>query len=188
MEDAEYIFLTDAAEKKKIGRGQFNKVRGGGRYVRMPSDSLTRKERQSMNGEVVTYDLSKPVTWKEFRAWPDSIQVEYVKGLQKKYGAPAKFVSQMLGIHQTTLSGWSKRHGVAWKARGKDSKLPYAQWEAFINGNVPTASEQEGKEITVSDTLDPVEPVTLHADKNNIAAVLAMLIGTGAKLTIEVTL
>ena len=47
MTDEEFIFRQISAERKRIGRGDFNKKRKGGRFVRLPSDNLTKKFRCS---------------------------------------------------------------------------------------------------------------------------------------------
>lgn len=59
-EDIERIFITDVIEKKKSGRGIFNRasrkgyIKGG---VKTPSDFLTRKEIKKLNGEVVISNM-----------------------------------------------------------------------------------------------------------------------------------
>ena len=54
MTDEKYTFVTDVAEKKRIARGSFNKRthNGKGGKVRFPSDYLSNKERNKMNGEI----------------------------------------------------------------------------------------------------------------------------------------
>ena len=217
-----------------------------------------------MSGECVSYRMNGPVGWKEFRSWPDDIQGEYVMRLQTKYNVQAKDIAQMFNVSPVTLSEWSKKHGVVWPRRGKDSAKAGDGWYEFL-GFVPAtisavAEEPVNEPETVTETpvdtsetvcervdrltkgkglsrrqlaimakispstlqsamqrnkglpldlLIPIsevlnvdyawlksgvcdEPVeaktTLQADHNNIAAILAMLVGTGAKLTIEVTL
>lgn len=51
MTDEEYLFRQTEIERKRIGYGDRNKKRQGGRYVRLPSDNLSRKERNAMNHE-----------------------------------------------------------------------------------------------------------------------------------------
>ena len=54
MNDEKYVFINDCAEKKRTARGIHNKRThaGKGGKVIFPSDYLTRKEREAMNGEV----------------------------------------------------------------------------------------------------------------------------------------
>lgn len=78
MTDEEYIFRTECAEKKRTARGSFNRLShaGKGGRVKMPSDYMTKKERDKMNGEVQSYNLNSPMKWMQFKRMPDDIQRE----------------------------------------------------------------------------------------------------------------
>lgn len=79
MTDEKYLFVSDVKDKKRTARGSRNKSRGAAhRTVRMPSDYLTEKERKSLNGEVVSYNLKQPMKWAAYKALPDDIQREYI--------------------------------------------------------------------------------------------------------------
>lgn len=86
MTDEKFLFVTDCADKKRTARGVNNKRThtGKGGKVRFPSDNLTRKELNAMNGEVVSYKLNEPMTWAEFKALPDDIKKTYIKLLREK--------------------------------------------------------------------------------------------------------
>ena len=62
MTDERYTFITDVAEKKRTARGAFNKRthNGKGGKVRFPSDYLSNKERNEMNGKVREYRMNSP--------------------------------------------------------------------------------------------------------------------------------
>ena len=66
MNDEKYAFIEDVTERKSIARGAFHK-KGGAKSNKctLPSDYLTRKEREKMNGEVKTWNLNKFYT-----GWP----------------------------------------------------------------------------------------------------------------------
>lgn len=87
MTDAEYLFKQDIKEKKAAGRGAFHKKASvkGPRGCRMPSDYLTRKEKNAMNGEVVTWSPKAYYAWEEFKAFPNNIQHDYLKAMCEKY-------------------------------------------------------------------------------------------------------
>ena len=67
MTDERYTFVQDVKEKKRTARGYHNKVRRGG-AMKLPSDYLTKKERDAMNGECVTISLDRPMKWANFKA------------------------------------------------------------------------------------------------------------------------
>lgn len=43
MTEAERLFRQTEIERKRLGYGDKHKKRGGGRYVRLPSDNMTKK-------------------------------------------------------------------------------------------------------------------------------------------------
>lgn len=77
-QQVEAAYKTEMIQKAVTARSARNhNNRGGG--VRMPSDSLSRKERASLHGECVTYNIGKPMTWEEYNALPEDIQAMYRK-------------------------------------------------------------------------------------------------------------
>ena len=60
MKDEEYLFHQTCREQKNIARSARNKRthNGKGGRVKFPSDYMTKKELQKMNGEVKSYRLN----------------------------------------------------------------------------------------------------------------------------------
>lgn len=170
MKDEEYLFRQTERERKRNSYGAKSRVTHGG-AVRFPSDYMTRKEREALNGETKTYEMGKPVKWAVFREWPDDIKRHYIEGVTEKFGATTKAIADMMGVHEKTLSLERQRLGV----QGKKGVMlkDAAKWEAFL-------AEARGMVATGNGKSDE--------EKQTIAALIAALAGTGAKLTIEVTL
>lgn len=103
MNDAQYLFRQTEIERKKLGYGDKHKKRGGGRYVRLPSDHLTKKEREAMNGEVKVFKKKDFYTWEEFKALPSDLQVAWVNSIINRYGAGLETISEI-------VFGFSKRN------------------------------------------------------------------------------
>lgn len=59
MTDERFVFQQTNRERAAAGRGDRCKKRQGGKYVRLPSDNLTEKEKRAMNGEVKTYNVQR---------------------------------------------------------------------------------------------------------------------------------
>lgn len=80
LSDEEKEFITDCKDKKRTARGSRNKRSHCGKSggVKFPSDSLTKKQRQAMDGEVVTYHLNEVLTDEEFYRLPDDIKKLYI--------------------------------------------------------------------------------------------------------------
>ena len=195
MTDAEYVFKQTSAERKRIGVGTFNKKRRGGKTIRFPSDNLTRKERAQLNGEPVTYRFKDPVAWKDFLGMPRDIQQEYLDLLIEKFpGVLSSLIAESLGTKDNLLSQYVCKHGLkinhpaGRKVRTKEfleseAGIAWVKW----NGTKNEPDEVEEPEALAPEALVDDEP----EEKDNIDAVIAALTalkGTGAKVTIEVTL
>lgn len=193
MTDEEKLFHQTASERKRIARGDFNKVRQGGRTVRFPSDSLTERERKAMNGEVKRYDMARPVEWKNFKRWPADLQKTYILGLEERFGVRVPHISIMLGVSDATVYALTKKLGI--KHPPTAPTVDTKAWSDFINGGQEHA-EPEAPTVTAEPPVvkeeSPsvkVESVTGYPnDLLHLLDLLTALKGSGAKLTIEVTL
>lgn len=106
MTDEEYTFRADCAEKKRVARGSANRRShaGKGGRMKMPSDYMTKKERDKMNGEVKRYSMAHPMKWAQFKQMPDDIKREYIASITDKFNPTQAAVAEMLGVTQRTLS------------------------------------------------------------------------------------
>ena len=80
LSDEQRDFIEDCRDKKRTGYGSHNKRSHCGKSggIKFPSDNLTEKQKRAMNGEVVTYQLSKILTDEEFNKLPDDIKKLYI--------------------------------------------------------------------------------------------------------------
>lgn len=195
MTDAEYLFKQTERERKRNARGAKNKIKGGGGAVRLPSDNLTKKEREAMNGETVTYKVHSPVKWPEFKRWPPDIQREYFKRLDTSYRPTAEMYAAMFGVSKNSVSVLRASLGVKTGNRGRN--LPDAAgWQRFTNRGggeeekaAPEETPPEEKPLTIQNALEAYARGSMERmDAERMAKILRALIGTGAKVTIEVTL
>lgn len=156
MKDAEYLFYTDCAEKKRIARSTASRNRTGKGAVRMPSDYLSRKEVESMSGEVKTYDLSKPMTWRQFKKLSDDLQRMYLESLDEKFKPTTGMLSEMFGIASCSIRQARDRLGMK-PLRGKGNvpakSMPdRAGFDAWLHAeeNVACEATVEKPEFSVS--------------------------------------
>jgi hypothetical protein len=132
MNSTEYAFNTDVAEKKRIARGAYSKKTHNGKGgCRLPHEDLTEAQRRALNGPVATYNLDKPMLWKEFRAMPEDLQKSYLRGLQKKYGARDTMLGKMLCADTSTICYTRKALGVP-ALGGRASRDEQTAWDAWI--------------------------------------------------------
>lgn len=217
MKDAEFLFNQTAKERKRIGRGDYNKKRQGGKTVRFPSDYLTKKERDSMSGECKTYDMAKPVGWAAFKQWPEDLQRAYLLGLREKFNVIDSEIAEMFGVTQKTVSNLKARLGIS-NGKYKRKFKRADEWKEFLLSDgrqivkvvepVEAKSETETEKPQIAEVQTEAKatefPVgeqkfiklALGLDANaskaerilSIAMLLESLSGTGAKLTLEVNL
>lgn len=119
MTDEKFLFVTDCADKKRTARGIYNKRThtGKGGKVRFPSDNLSRKELDAMNGEVVTYSLNKPMKWDEYKRMPDDLRRQYIENLQKRYDIMQKDLEDLFGVSISSIQLETKKLGINFKRR-----------------------------------------------------------------------
>lgn len=103
MTNEEYCFKQTIKKRKSLARGSFYKKCGSkSKKCSLPSDKMTAKQRKELNGQVMSYNLNKPMTWKEFKELPTDIQKIYLLGLEGK-GASNRDISVMFEIGEETL-------------------------------------------------------------------------------------
>lgn len=114
MKDEEFIFRQEVREKKRIGAGAFHKKNGSkSKKCTLPSDRLTRKEKEKLNGECKSWNLKAFYSWDEFKCMPSDIQLEYVNSLINRYDCGLTTISKVLFRKApSTLSFHMKSHGL----------------------------------------------------------------------------
>lgn len=248
MTDEEYLFRQTELERKRLGYGDKHKKRGGGRYVRLPSDHLTKKEREALNGECKTYKKKDFYTWEEFKELPSDLQVAWTNSIINRYGAGLETISEIVfGFSKLILRHYFQRKNeiqylnkpLTGKAGQNAKKALAAAFDLWKNAQITMSEEDlpqedpapvEEKELRPFVKIDPLEmlgikqpeeeqipdeiealpespapeaeeavtpapqiclkgnPMPERFDPANIAALIAALAGSGAKLTIEVVL
>lgn len=90
-------FDYDVYLKKRIARGYRNKKNGSkSKRCSLTSDGITQKQWRERNGEIMSYNLSEPMSWETFKTMPIDLQTEYIKGLRDKYGTTATDLAKFL--------------------------------------------------------------------------------------------
>ena len=137
MTDERFVYISDIKDKKRTARGAFNKRThaGKGGAVKLPSDFMSRKEIKAMNGECKTYNIKKPMIYREFKALPKDLQIAYVKWLRDEFGVSDAEIARMLGTPKNTLCERFKKLGLG---RGKNcDRLEFQEgdWHAWLYGD-----------------------------------------------------
>lgn len=170
MTDEEYVFRSECADRKRVARGSFNKRShaGKGGSVKMPSDYMTKKERDKMNGEVQSYNLNSPMKWAQFKQMPDDIKREYLNLIVSKYNPQQKALAEMFDVTQNTLYvtcrelGISLHNGKCGARKGRND----AFW-AWVNSTNEVMQDVSEEPSPVAEIATPIEQVMEPAEKPN---------------------
>lgn len=157
MTDEEYVFRSECADRKRTARGSFNKRShaGKGGRVKMPSDYMTKKERDKMNGEVQSYNLNSPMKWAQFKRMPDDIKREYLSTIISKYNPQQKALAEMFGVNPVTLSAKCRELGMSrWGDGHGARKGRNDAFEAWVSSATVAEPEQE----SIPDDIPTAEP------------------------------
>lgn len=87
-----------------------------------------------MNGEVKSYKLNEPMSWKAFKELPDDIKVTYIKLLREKWGVPDSYIAEMMGISQALISKEAVRLGIAGGKKSRGYKWDIVGFKAWAYG------------------------------------------------------
>lgn len=127
-------FDFDIIEKKRIAQGaRARKCGSKSRKCTLPSDYLTAAQKKGLNGKVITYNLSGPMTYSKFRVMPDDLQKEYLLKLRNEMGATLTAMGKMMQCSPETVRQALIRHGLSTKLSRMsfESKL---RWDAWLKG------------------------------------------------------
>lgn len=180
LPDEQWVMIEDSINKKNIARSSHNKRThcGSSGGVRLPSDYMTRKELKSMNGEVKTYKMHDPMTWKEFRELPDDLKKEYIKYIRERFGAPNTAIAEAFGVSNTLFGNWIRCLGLA---SGKCHCGTYSKWAKTDESTLfkkwwnreeeSDATEPENVEMTEHEDCKVVDDVEINKLDNYRAKV-----------------
>ena len=169
LSDEEYIYRQGIKEKKSVGRGAFHKKNGSkSKKCNFPSDYMTKKERDAMNGEVMSYNPNAWYTWEEFKRLPMEYQVKYVNSLLGKYECGINAISNTLfGLNDRSLALYLSKHdqlqyiNVPHKPggfRNPEGKKRFIEdgtkaREEIQNGSDEAVNSEELKELTIQEKI-----------------------------------
>ena len=199
-------FTQDVVQRKDLARQSRHRKNGSkSKKCSLPSDKITQKQWKDRCGELMVYKLGEPMSWERFKAMPLTHQTEYIVGLQEKYGATCRVLSDMFDITPVTLHRHVKNNGLDVNFR-RGTNMTYEQhtaWKLFLDGasasdNVQTDSQDvccESKNCVAQDKKSndrsmAMDAVTLvfsgKVDVDMIANSLRNIIGDSKDGTVKI--
>jgi len=156
MNDFDY----EVMQRKRLARQASHKKCGSkSKKCSLTTDHMTRKQWLERCGEIVTYQLGKPVPWDDFKKMPPEIQKEYLLDMIHKYSTTASDLARLFGIGASTVTKHCGAQEIGIKfSPGK--KMPKDKREAFerlflVEGDTPPLP-------AATDTQNVAEAPTVH--------------------------
>ena len=158
MNDFDY----DVKEKKRIARGAFAK-KGGSRSKRctLPGDYLSAAEKRKLSTTTVSVNLKKPMTWKEFKALPTDVKIEYLSYLRDEREALRSWVAtDLFCVSTTAFQKYIELHEPKLKGifpkSGRYTADRRARWLDWVQGR--EEEEEQSEETPEPDAPEDSEP------------------------------
>ena len=111
MTEAAKVFHDDIREKKSIKNSASKTNRTGKGPVKFPSDYLSKKEKEALNGECSTWKYSDFPDREAFNRMPDDIKIGYLNWIINVYGVGIASISKyVFNQADSALDMWLKNH------------------------------------------------------------------------------
>ena len=104
--------------------------------VRLPSDGMTPAQLRQQSGDVIEYNLGKPMTYEQLLQLPQDLRKKYLDKLVAEYNANQRALAEMLGCNRQTLNRRCKEWGVTFPQGAAAIMKPEqkVRFIAFVNG------------------------------------------------------
>lgn len=167
MHDFDYEVL----QRKRIAQQAKHKKKGSkSRKCSLPSDFLTAKERRERNGEVMTYNINKPMSWELFTQLSPEIQTEYLNNVQQNHGGTQTLIAKMLGVGVPRLRSYMTERGlqVTFEMIRRPNHEVWARRKAWGKFTGAISEEEPVVEAEEPETAEPAEEVPSAAPERKV--------------------
>lgn len=185
MNDFDY----DCMQKKRVARGAFAHVSRKRGKCRLPMDFLTPAQRKEKNGEVKSYNITRPMPWPEFKTLPEDLKREFFRNMQS-FGGTASWLADEMGAASATIRAAAKAAGTPF-ARGNGNLVLWnrkvAEW---ANAEQQTAAETPAEEPTAQESgkrliLEHARMEFNYTSFTDLAMFLRVAVPESGKVTVE---
>lgn len=166
------IFSEEVSQRAGLARSARYKI-GGSKSKKCPmsTDRMTRRQWEKRNGEVNTYRLTKPMTWAEFKAYPEDLQKEYLSNLVNTYGANLTTLGAMFGTSAATVKEFVEKRGYdfGFKVGHRMTTEQRESWQKFLSGN-----DADDNGMTSEPSTPAQEPIVCNIPEENDTPPMSM--------------
>lgn len=156
-------FDYDCYRKKNVAHSAARR-KGGSKSKKcsLPSDHMTQKQWNERCGQVMSYNIGRPMAWAEFSQLPKDLKEEYMNNLIEKYNANARTIAEVFGVSVATVFRVVKTDGLnVTFLKGKHpTGEKYEAFRKFMDGESGLDEEVSVDNIEAteehSEAVDPV--------------------------------
>ena len=151
-------FDYDCYKKKNVAHSAARR-KGGSKSKKcsLPSDHMTQKQWNERCGQVMSYNIGRPMAWAEFSQLPKDLKEEYMNNLIEKYNANARTIAEVFGVSVATVFRVVKTDGLN---------------VTFLKGKHPTGEKYEAfrkfmdgeSGLNEEVTVDNIEDIEEHSE------------------------
>lgn len=151
-------FDYDCYRKKNVAHSAARR-KGGSKSKKcsLPSDHMTQKQWNERCGQVMSYNIGRPMAWAEFSQLPKDLKEEYMNNLIEKYNANARTIAEVFGVSVATVFRVVKTDGLN---------------VTFLKGKHPTGEKYEAfrkfmdgeSGLNEEVTVDNIEDIEEHSE------------------------
>lgn len=160
MTDERYVYNTDMRDRKRTASGARAR-KGGSRTKRclLPSDTLTKAQREKLNGPVEQVSLNRPLNYAELKQLPPTLQFLYLDNLVSVHKARRTDIQKMLGVASATLFNLEKKLPGDLQFNGRP-RAQAPEWIAFLAQEAAQAPEAETQAPAPAEPENATQPAT----------------------------
>lgn len=154
-------FDYDCYQKKNIAHSAMKRKCGSkSKKCKLPSDNISQKQWNERCGEVVSYQIGKPMTWREFGKLPKDLKEEYLNNLISEYSVNARNMADMFGVSVATIFRVVKNEelNVKFQKGRHPTGFEAEQFQKFLSGTLDCAEHnapQKDEDVPVHDAEVP---------------------------------
>lgn len=147
-------FEYDCYKKKNVAHSAMRRKCGSkSKKCSLPSDNMTPKQWNERCGDVMSYNVGRPIKWAEFTKLPKDLKEEYMNNLIEKYSANARTMADVFGVSVATVFRVVKNEEL--NVKFLKGKYPTGEkleaLKMFMNGNSEETKDENGQDVDVED-------------------------------------
>lgn len=146
-------FDMENRERKNIAHSARNRV-GKTKKCTFPSDTLSKKDKKNLNGEVSSISLNKPVEFEVFCTLSKEIQQEYINHIQKKYEVGVDALASAVGCKTNIFRKYARENGLTYRYPKRKTEEQIEAWNNFMLELIDDKEELKMIRNTMNDAVE----------------------------------